>query len=149
MIATFETACEAAAAHGRRAVCAPALHEMRDLLSAPARRIDRAPAWPLATAADDRHRGGRQRGTWLDASVWRPDAGDRSSRRPAYSAAAIVTLGFGTGIMTAVFSLVDTVLSSRCRIRTPISSSRSMNRVPSRASGRASWRLDGSRTGSG
>lgn len=108
MIETFETACEAAAARGSGAVCGLLLREIRDLLSA--RRVHRSGArWPLATAADDRHRGGRQRVSWLDASVWRPTL--RSLlHRPAYSAAAIVTLGFGTGILTAVFSLVDTVL---------------------------------------
>src|SRR5262245_12005092 len=31
-------------------------------------------------------------------------------RRPAYLAAAVLTLAFGTGTTTAVFSLVDTVL---------------------------------------
>ena len=46
---------------------------------------------------------------WLQLFAWR-QACRSLSRRPAYLAAAVVTLGLGTGITTAVFSLVDTVL---------------------------------------
>jgi putative ABC transport system permease protein len=46
---------------------------------------------------------------WLRASPWR-QAWRSLRRRPAYLTAAVVTLGFGAGVTTAVFSLVDTVL---------------------------------------
>lgn len=46
---------------------------------------------------------------WIQASGWR-QAFRSLMRRPAYLAATILTLGIGTGITTAVFSLVDTVL---------------------------------------
>jgi putative ABC transport system permease protein len=46
---------------------------------------------------------------WLDVSAWR-QAWRSLRRRPAFLAAAGLTLGFGAGISTAVFSLVNTVL---------------------------------------
>ena len=46
---------------------------------------------------------------WLQLFAWR-QAVDRLVRRPAYFVAAVLTLAFGAGITTAVFSLVDTVL---------------------------------------
>src|SRR5262249_49938736 len=42
---------------------------------------------------------------WAWRQSWRSLA-----RRPAFLAAAVVTLAFGAGVTTAVFSLVDTVL---------------------------------------
>ena len=42
-------------------------------------------------------------------SMWR-QARRSLTRRPAFLTAAVLTLGFGTGISTAVFSLVDTAL---------------------------------------
>jgi predicted permease len=46
---------------------------------------------------------------WLQATTWR-QAWRSLRRRPAYLAAAVLTLAFGAGVTTAVFSLVDTVL---------------------------------------
>ena len=46
---------------------------------------------------------------WVQTSGWW-QAFRSLRRRPAYLAATILTLGIGTGITTAVFSLVDTVL---------------------------------------
>jgi predicted permease len=45
----------------------------------------------------------------MEAGVWR-QAWRSLGRRPAFLASAVLTLGFGTGITAAVFSLVDTVL---------------------------------------
>ena len=42
---------------------------------------------------------------WAWQQAWRSLA-----RRPAFFAAAVLTLAFGAGVTTAVFSLVDTVL---------------------------------------
>ena len=50
-----------------------------------------------------------QRGAWIQPWAWR-QAWRSLARRPAFFAAAVVTLAFGAGITTAVFSLVDTVL---------------------------------------
>src|SRR6185369_7396167 len=60
------------------------------------------PAPSVATAS-------RQRGEWLQRWAWR-QAWRSLSRRPAFFAASVLTLAFGAGITTAVFSLVDTVL---------------------------------------
>jgi putative ABC transport system permease protein len=46
---------------------------------------------------------------WFQFSAWR-HAWRSLLRRPAFLASAVLTLGFGTGITGAVFSLVDTVL---------------------------------------
>ena len=46
---------------------------------------------------------------WFQATAWR-QAWRSLRRRPAYLAAAVLTLAFGAGVTTAVFSLVDTVL---------------------------------------
>ncbi len=46
---------------------------------------------------------------WIQSSAWR-QALRSLGRRPAFLASAVLTLGFGTGITAAVFSLVDTVL---------------------------------------
>jgi putative ABC transport system permease protein len=46
---------------------------------------------------------------WLQATTWR-QAWRSLRRRPAYLAASVLTLAFGAGVTTAVFSLVDTVL---------------------------------------
>ena len=50
-----------------------------------------------------------QRGEWIQRWAWR-QAWRSLSRRPAFFAATVLTLAFGAGITTAVFSLVDTVL---------------------------------------
>jgi putative ABC transport system permease protein len=46
---------------------------------------------------------------WFQATAWR-QAWRSLRRRPAYLAASVLTLAFGAGVTTAVFSLVDTVL---------------------------------------
>jgi putative ABC transport system permease protein len=46
---------------------------------------------------------------WIQLSAWR-QAWRSLGRRPAFLVSAVLTLGFGTGITAAVFSLVDTVL---------------------------------------
>ena len=45
----------------------------------------------------------------VDVSAWR-QAWRSLGRRPGFLATAVLTLGFGAGVTTAVFSLVDTVL---------------------------------------
>jgi putative ABC transport system permease protein len=47
---------------------------------------------------------------WIQLSTWR-QALRSLGRRPAFLASAVLTLGFGTGITAAVFTLVDTVLN--------------------------------------
>ncbi|HEX7777618.1 MAG TPA: hypothetical protein VF424_00180 [Vicinamibacterales bacterium] len=106
MIATFAAAAEAAAAEGSAAVARLLAHELRDLLRA--RRVRRSGTrWSVA-AEPPIYRPVLRAG-WLHGSLWR-QAWRSLTRRPAYLAAAVLTLGFGTGVMTAVFSLVDTVL---------------------------------------
>src|SRR5262245_20266864 len=46
---------------------------------------------------------------WIEMSSWR-QAWRSLARRPAFLAATVMTLAFGAGVTTAVFSLVDTVL---------------------------------------
>jgi putative ABC transport system permease protein len=105
MIATFETASADARQRGILAVVGLLLHEARDL--AFARRANR-PAGidvsALGTAAvlPPRHE-------WARAAAW-TQAWRSLRRRPAFFVAATLTLALGTGITTAVFSLVDTVL---------------------------------------
>ena len=53
--------------------------------------------------------GSHLRGEWIQRWAWR-QAWRSLSRRPAFFAASVLTLAFGAGITTAVFSLVDTVL---------------------------------------
>ena len=50
-----------------------------------------------------------QRGEWIQLWAWR-QAWRSLARRPAFFAASVLTLAFGAGITTTVFSLVDTVL---------------------------------------
>jgi predicted permease len=107
MIDTFEAASEAAGSRGAGAVCRLLLHELQDLLMA--RRVARSSAGSALAMSPDDHRGPGRKRSWMDGTAWRQTM--RSLfRRPAYSAAAIATLGFGSGVLTAVFSLVDTVL---------------------------------------
>ncbi len=106
MMATFETAANHARGTGRWAVWRLLFHEILDL--AWARRGNRPagvglPPGPSVTAAS--HQGGE----WIQRWAWRQSW--RSLwRRPAFFAASVLTLAFGAGITTAVFSLVDTVL---------------------------------------
>ena len=56
-----------------------------------------------------------QRGEWIQIWAWR-QAWRSLARRPAFFAAAVLTLAFGAGVTTAVFSLVDTVLIKRLAV---------------------------------
>jgi predicted permease len=106
MIATFETAAHAAAVQGQIAIVRLLWHETKDVLAA--HRASRsAPRWQRLQEVTPQ--GGRQRGNWAGGAAWR-QTWRSLIRRPAYLAAVVLTLGFGTGILTAVFSLVDTVL---------------------------------------
>ena len=98
MIATFEAAANDARGAGLLAVWRLLLHEIFDL--AWSRRANR-PAG-LGLEPD-------QRGEWIQMWAWR-QAGRSLARRPAFFAATVLTLAFGAGVTTAVFSLVDTVL---------------------------------------
>jgi predicted permease len=98
MIATFEAAANAARAAGRFALCRLLLREIVDL--AMSRRANRPAGVPL---------GPDQRGEWIHLWAWR-QAWRSLARRPAFFAASVLTLAFGAGITTTVFSLVDTVL---------------------------------------
>ena len=51
----------------------------------------------------------RPHGDWIQLSAWR-QAWRSLTRRPAFFVATVLTLAFGAGVTTAVFSLVDTVL---------------------------------------
>jgi putative ABC transport system permease protein len=108
MIATFATAVDAVAAEGSAAIARLLAHELRDLLRA--RRVHRSDTrWAVPAEPSIHIRRPILRAGWLHGSLWR-QAWRSLTRRPAYLAAAVLTLGFGTGVMTAVFSLVDTVL---------------------------------------
>lgn len=104
MIATFEAASADASRHGTLAVAALLFREARDL--AFARRANR-PAIDLsalgpAAVLPPRHE-------WARVAAW-TQAWRSLRRRPAFFVAATLTLALGTGITTAVFSLVDTVV---------------------------------------
>lgn len=98
MIATFEVAACDARRAGAWAVWRLLLHEIRDL--AWSRRVAR----PAGIALESRHRA-----EWIQVSAWR-QAWRSLARRPAFFIATVLTLAFGAGVTTAVFSLVDTVL---------------------------------------
>jgi putative ABC transport system permease protein len=99
MLATFEAAANDARRTGRLAVWTLLLHELLDL--AWSRRANR----PAGIAAVEPH----QRGEWIQIWAWR-QAWRSLAKRPAFFAATVLTLAFGAGITTTVFSLVDTVL---------------------------------------
>jgi putative ABC transport system permease protein len=108
MIATFETASDAAAPHGRLALARLLWHELIDVLAA--HRASRSNArWPQTPANAVHATESARQVEWMRVSAWR-QTWRSLTRRPAYLAAIVLTLGCGTGIMTAVFSLVDTVL---------------------------------------
>ena len=105
MLTTFEAASAEAGAHGLGALSRLLFDEARDL--ATSRRANR-PA--LVTVPDDeRDRPFHAPSPWIQPSAWR-QAWRSLRRRPAFLMAAVLTLGAGAGITTAVFSLVDTVL---------------------------------------
>jgi predicted permease len=106
MHATFEAAAIDARRAGSLAVWRLLFHEILDL--AWARRANRPAgvAYPPApSVAPPPH----QRGEWIQTWAWR-QAWRSLARRPAFFTAAVLTLAFGAGVTTAVFSLVDTVL---------------------------------------
>ena len=107
MIATFEAASAEAGRRGPLAVGALLLHEIKDL--ATARRANRPAGWSCPQSTARAETAGAPRREWPQTSAWR-QAWRALLRRPAYLTAAVVTLAFGTGVTTAVFSLVDTVI---------------------------------------
>ena len=144
MLTTFEAASAEAGAHGLGALSRLLFDEARDL--ATSRRANR-PA--LVTVPDDeRDRPFHAPSPWIQPSAWR-QAWRSLRRRPAFLMAAVLTLGAGAGITTAVFSLVDTVLIKPLpfpdgdRLVTVYESSPSAREKP------ASLRRLASRTGSG
>jgi putative ABC transport system permease protein len=98
MIATFAAAASDARRRGRVPVLRLLLHEILDL--AWSRRDNRPAGVPFEP---------RQRGEWIQIWAWR-QAWRSLARRPAFLAATVLTLAFGTGVTTAVYSLVDAVL---------------------------------------
>ncbi len=105
MLTTFETASAEAGARGPGALCRLLFDEVTDL--ATARRANR----PVPVTVVGAPRVGLMPAMFhgLQPSAWR-QAWRALRRRPAFLAAAVITLGAGAGITTAVFSLVDTVL---------------------------------------
>jgi putative ABC transport system permease protein len=90
-------------------VCRLLLREIADL--ATARRANQ-PAGAAATRAPRFRSEAASRPPereWMQLSAWR-QSWRALRRRPAFLASAVLTLAFGAGITTAVFSLVDTVL---------------------------------------
>ena len=106
MIATFEAAAHDARRAGPLAVWRLLFHEILDL--AWSRRTNR-PAGVAYPPAPSVEHGRHLRGEWLQMWAWR-QAWRSLVRRPAFFAATVLTLAFGAGITTAVFSLIDTVL---------------------------------------
>jgi predicted permease len=106
MTTTFEAAAHEARRAGPLAVWRLLFHEIADL--AWARRANRPAgvAYPPAPSVEPT---AHQRGEWIQFPAWR-QAWRSLARRPAFFGATVLTLTFGAGITTAVFSLVDTVL---------------------------------------
>ena len=98
MIVTFEAAANDARRAGVLAVWKLLLYEILDLV------FSRRANHPSGIALEP-HRGSEWIQWWAWRQAWRSLA-----RRPAFFAATVLTLAFGAGITTAVFSLVDTVL---------------------------------------
>src|SRR5262245_3952127 len=98
MIATFEAGATDARGAGALAVWRLLLREVLDL--AWSRRANR----PAGVTLEP-----RDRGEWMQTLAWR-QAWRSLARRPAFFTATVLTLAFGAGVTTAVFSLVDTVL---------------------------------------
>jgi putative ABC transport system permease protein len=105
MIATFAAASADAGQRGALAVLALLLREVRDLIFA--RRANRPAGIDVSSLGTSAALPPRRE--WTRGAAW--TQGWRSlRRRPAFFLAATATLAFGTGITTAVFSLVDTVV---------------------------------------
>ena len=107
MIATFEAASADAGARGTGALCRLFIREAIDLLVA--RRANRPAGVPFPPASRADHAVRRTGIGMMEPSNWR-QALRSLRRRPAFLVASVLTLGFGAGMTTAVFSLVDTVL---------------------------------------
>ena len=75
----------------------------------PGRRRATRPARRHAPATPHVATGPPRRGEWIQPWAWR-QAWRSLARRPAFLGATVLTLAFGAGVSTAVFSLVDTVL---------------------------------------
>lgn len=105
MLATFEAACADVGARGSLAVWRLLCREIRDLAIA-CRASRPAGLPPLPGGGEVAHASVVE---WMQSSPWR-QAWRSLRRRPAFFTAAVLTLGFGTGITTAIFSLVDTTL---------------------------------------
>ena len=106
MMSTFGAAAHDARRAGPWAVWRLVFREILDL--ARARRANR-PAGVAYPPAPSVALASHQRGEWIHRGAWR-QAWRSLWRRPAFFAATVLTLAFGAGITTAVFSLVDTVL---------------------------------------
>ena len=107
MIETFRAASTEAAHRGVLAVAGLVLREVLDL--ARSRRANRPHGVVFPPPATVRASSDLTPPSWLPGSAWQ-QAWRSLVRRPAFTAAAVATLAFGTGITTAVFSLVDTVV---------------------------------------
>ena len=90
--------------------------------------------------------GPHQRSEWIQISAWR-QAWRSLARRPAFFAAAVLTLAFGAGVTTAVFSLVDTVLIKPLPYPDADALVTVYELTPRRVNGEAWSRPAGSRTG--
>jgi putative ABC transport system permease protein len=101
MIATFDAASAEAGARGTLHVCRLLLREIVDLATASRANRPSGLTGPALGEPARRH--------WMQPPAWR-QAWRSLVRRPAFLAAAVLTLGFGAGITMAVFALVDTVL---------------------------------------
>jgi predicted permease len=108
MIATFGEAAEEASVRGVGAVLRLLLREIGDLARTRWAVRPRGPAEAPGLLPESATIG-RYSGAWLAIAPWR-QAGRALRRRPAYLATSVVTLGAGTGLLVAVFALVDTVL---------------------------------------
>ena len=107
MIATFETASAEASARGSAAVWVLLVREIKDLgisrvANRPAGVVMPGPASAGSSTRAPAHE-------WIDLSNWL-QSWRSLRRRPAFLAAAVLTLGLGGGITIAVFALVNTVL---------------------------------------
>jgi putative ABC transport system permease protein len=107
MIATFETASAGASGRGAIAVWRLLIREIKDL--ATSRSANRPAGIVMPGPATAGSLSGGPGPHLMDLSNW-VQSWRSLRRRPSFLAAAVLTLGFGGGITTAVFSLVNTVL---------------------------------------
>jgi putative ABC transport system permease protein len=107
MIATFEAASADASTRGWMAVWRLLIREIKDLATSRAANRPVGVVMPGPASAGSSTRGSGYQ--WVDLSNW-VQSWRSLRRRPAFLMAAVLTLGFGGGITTAVFSLVNSVL---------------------------------------